>query len=86
MSTGDYDDVWYSSADGLRLYARDYACSDAGITHPRAVLCMHGLTRNSADFHDLALHLRERCRVIGERRHSDQVIPVYRDYRRESFY
>jgi pimeloyl-ACP methyl ester carboxylesterase len=44
----------YTSTDGLPLYARDYApvSSDSG-----TVICLPGLTRNSRDFHDLALHL-----------------------------
>jgi len=47
-----YRDVFYDSADGrLKLYARDYG----GTGMP--VLCMHGLTRNSADFEWIAAHL-----------------------------
>ena len=57
--TKTYRDIVYQSPDGLALYARDY-----GGNGP-ALLCMHGLTRNSADFHDLALHLRGRFRVIS---------------------
>ena len=56
----EYQDYYYNSADGLRLYARDY-------THdsPRAtILCMHGLTRNSADFEDIASHLAPDYRLI----------------------
>ena len=56
----DYSDYYYDSADGLRLYARDY-CPAA----PRdTLLCMHGLTRNSADFADIADHLAEDYRLI----------------------
>lgn len=58
----NYQDIWYTSDDGLRLYARDYPCR-AGDDAP-LLLCMHGLTRNSADFHDLALHLCEHYRVV----------------------
>jgi pimeloyl-ACP methyl ester carboxylesterase len=49
------------SRDGLALYSRVYegAGPAAG-----AVLCLHGLTRNSKDFEDLALHLSGRYRVI----------------------
>lgn len=43
-------DLFWSSADGLALYARDYA-GDEGKT---PVICIHGLTRNSRDFEDLA--------------------------------
>ena len=56
----DYQDIYYQSQDGLKLYARDY-------THdsPRAtVLCMHGLTRNSADFEGIANHLAGDYRLV----------------------
>lgn len=58
--TKPYHDISYKSPDGLTLYARDY---DDGAGKP-VILAMHGLTRNSADFHDLALHLIDRFRVI----------------------
>lgn len=61
----DYLDFWYTSADSLRLYARDYPCTDTTSAEPETVLCMHGLTRNSADFHSLAQHLASRYRVIS---------------------
>jgi pimeloyl-ACP methyl ester carboxylesterase len=56
-----YEDVWYQSDDRLELYARDYPNADSSHT----VLCLHGLTRNSADFEDLALLLADRFRVIS---------------------
>lgn len=58
--TKAYHDITYESPDGLTLYARDY---DAGGDKP-VLLCMHGLTRSCLDFHDLALHLMDRFRVI----------------------
>ena len=61
----DYRDVFYHSHDGLRLYARDYPCRDASNATPATVLCMHGLTRNSADFAGLADYLSERYRVVS---------------------
>lgn len=61
----NFVDCWYHSADGLRLYARDYACRDLDRRDPETVLCMHGLTRNSADFAGLADHLCERYRVLA---------------------
>jgi pimeloyl-ACP methyl ester carboxylesterase len=61
----NYTDCWYRSIDGLRLYARDYHCRDLEKRNPETVLCMHGLTRNSADFAGLASHLCERYRVIA---------------------
>lgn len=56
-----YKDLWYSSADGLRLYARDYNPGNGAKT----ILCLPGLTRNSADFSRLADHLSSRYRVIA---------------------
>ncbi len=55
-----YQDYYYDSADGLRLYARDYPHGA-----PRAtLLCMHGLTRNSADFEGIANHLAADYRLV----------------------
>jgi len=59
----NYTDIWYDSNDGLRLYARDYACR--GDKEQGTILCMHGLTRNSADFAGIAEYLSERYRVIS---------------------
>jgi pimeloyl-ACP methyl ester carboxylesterase len=42
----------YRGAGGLALYARDYAGGEGGLRCP--VLCIHGLTRNSGDFEDVA--------------------------------
>ena len=58
MSRSDDTQNWregfYSSQDGLRLYARRYPAADPG---RRPVLCLAGLTRNSKDFHPLATDL-----------------------------
>jgi pimeloyl-ACP methyl ester carboxylesterase len=62
-SQEDYRDHWYHSDDGLRLYARDYPGPAASTLLP--VLCMHGLTRNSADFDTIASHLAGSRRVIS---------------------
>ncbi len=51
-----------SSRDGLALYVRDYG------DHGRAatpVLCLSGLTRNSKDFHGLAVRLSVHRRVVA---------------------
>ncbi|MBQ74957.1 MAG: alpha/beta hydrolase [Gammaproteobacteria bacterium] len=56
-----YEDIWYESDDGLKLYARDYRNDNAELT----LLCLPGLTRNSADFDDLALALQGQYRVIS---------------------
>lgn len=48
-------DRWWTSSDGLRLYARDYpgAAGDARLP----VVCLHGLTRSSRDFEAVAPYL-----------------------------
>ncbi|RLA44026.1 MAG: alpha/beta hydrolase [Gammaproteobacteria bacterium] len=61
----NYDDLWYRSSDRLRLYARDYPCKNKEEPDPSTILCMHGLTRNSADFSRLAEHLSANYRVIS---------------------
>ena len=61
----DYQDHYYHSSDGLRLYARDYPGKGEAGAAVETVLCMHGLTRNSADFAGLADHLSQRYRVIA---------------------
>lgn len=58
-----YQDIWYESTDGLKLYARDYPGPSSSQLLP--VLCMHGLTRNSADFAWIAAHLASTRRVIS---------------------
>ena len=42
----------WTSRDGLRLFARDYPPS--GSAHRLPVICLHGLTRNSKDFEEIA--------------------------------
>lgn len=58
----NYTDRSWTSSDGLNLHYRDYAGPDGYDGPP--VLCMHGLTRNSRDFADLADHLSAKRRVI----------------------
>jgi len=48
----NYTPISYTSKDGLALYARDYQAS-AGPAH-LPVICIHGLTRNSSDFDEIA--------------------------------
>ena len=57
----NYIDVFYPSADGLRLYARDYPGPTA---QSPVILCLPGLTRNSKDFAQLADELQQTHRVI----------------------
>ncbi|GAB5413819.1 MAG: alpha/beta hydrolase [Congregibacter sp.] len=58
-----FEDYFYQSRDGLRLYARDYPGPENSELLP--VLCMHGLTRNSADFAFIADHMAKTRRVIS---------------------
>jgi pimeloyl-ACP methyl ester carboxylesterase len=51
-----YADLFVSAGDGLKLYARDYG---PRITEALPVVCLPGLARTSADFHDLALALSQ---------------------------
>jgi pimeloyl-ACP methyl ester carboxylesterase len=59
--TPSYTEKFWVSHDGLKLYARVYPGPKPVVP---SVLCLHGLTRNSRDFEDLAPHLRHRYRVI----------------------
>ncbi|MFL6748090.1 MAG: alpha/beta hydrolase, partial [Sphingomicrobium sp.] len=42
----------WRSKDGLKLFARDYPAAGGEARLP--VICLHGLTRNSKDFEDIA--------------------------------
>src|SRR5579863_4994597 len=59
-----YTEAHCMSHDGLRLYTRIYQGPAASAASVASVLCLHGLTRNSRDFEDLAPHLQQRYRVI----------------------
>jgi len=50
--TTDYAERHWMSRDGLNLFARDYAGASGEARLP--VVCLHGLTRNSKDFEDVA--------------------------------
>jgi pimeloyl-ACP methyl ester carboxylesterase len=56
-----YREGWVSAQDGLALYYRDYGDRLASRT---PMLCLSGLTRNSADFAALAERLSGERRVI----------------------
>jgi pimeloyl-ACP methyl ester carboxylesterase len=59
-----FESVFTSASDGRRLHARIYG---AHLEERLPVLCLAGLTRNSTDFHDLALalsHHRHRPRKV----------------------
>lgn len=57
-----YRDGHLTSQDDLRLHYRDYG-DQGGNGVP--VLCLAGLTRNSGDFHELALRLADKRRVLA---------------------
>jgi pimeloyl-ACP methyl ester carboxylesterase len=56
-----FDEMYFTQRNGLKLYARHYRArhSSPGAAQLRArpVLCLAGLTRNSRDFHEIALDL-----------------------------
>jgi pimeloyl-ACP methyl ester carboxylesterase len=58
---GSWSDRYWTSRDGLKLHYRDYSGPD---DRP-PVLCLHGLTRNSRDFENLAERLSGDWRVIA---------------------
>ncbi|MFZ1816060.1 MAG: alpha/beta hydrolase [Rhizobiaceae bacterium] len=67
---GMYDDsqgwrkLTYSAGDGLQLAGRMYGFDRLDIPADRtAAICLAGLTRNSADFHELALRIAYRSAV-----------------------
>lgn len=62
-----YRRLFWQSHDGLRLHASVYEALSQGdkpTSGAPTVLCLHGITRNSRDFEDLAPHLQRRYRVI----------------------
>ncbi|WP_226636542.1 alpha/beta fold hydrolase [Brevundimonas poindexterae] len=60
--TRTYAERRFTSEDGLDLYARDYAGADGQARLP--VIAIHGLTRNSADFHGIATLLAQSGRRV----------------------
>ena len=61
-NTSGYRCVHVQTADGLRLFARDYAPDKSALT---PLLCLPGLTRNSKDFEPIAPWLAQTRRVIA---------------------
>lgn len=62
LPNGSYAEGFVTAKDGLQLYYRDYG---GRATAPTPLFCLSGLTRNSADFHLLALRLCPRRRVVA---------------------
>lgn len=58
----NFEDRFIRNADGLNLFARDYAPQGAPRGLP--VLCLHGLTRNSADFEGIAPNIAQMGRRV----------------------
>ncbi len=65
-----YEEIRFTQRTGLKLYARRYAARHAtpssAAQRVRPLLCLAGLTRNSRDFHEIALELSqgERAREV----------------------
>ncbi|RXD07182.1 alpha/beta hydrolase [Sphingomonas sp. UV9] len=57
-----YENLYWSSGDGLKLHARDYP---GGAEGQPPILCLPGLTRNARDFDALAARLAGRWRAIA---------------------
>lgn len=53
-------DWTYQSTDGLTLHYVDFPSNGGGVP----VLCLHGMSRNTRDFSDLAAHLQTSRRVV----------------------
>lgn len=62
MSTVAGMERYFTSADGLRLFYRDFAPLQPSVKLP--VLCLPGLTRNSRDFTHVAERIRRDRRVL----------------------
>ena len=56
-----FEDGYVTVKDGLRLHYRDYL----GSSDRPPILCLHGLTRNSRDFEELAERYSPRFRVLA---------------------
>lgn len=75
-----WQDRYFESSDGLRLYYRDYPAAEPGRL---PVLCLPGLTRNCRDFESTALRLQRTRRVLSpdlRGRGRSQYDPQWRNY------
>lgn len=57
----NFDEHRIATDDGVRVYARDYSHEGA---HRLPVVCLHGLTRNSADFEAVAPRIAHQGRRV----------------------
>ncbi len=81
MTAAASTERYYSSADGLQLFYRDFAPLAASARLP--VLCLPGLTRNSRDFTHVAERIRRDRRVLCadlRGRGRSQHDPVWQNY------
>lgn len=58
-TAAEFEAMHYSASDGLMLYVRDYGRDNPATATSNPVVCLPGLTRNSADFHRLAISLSQ---------------------------
>lgn len=58
----DFKERRWHAPDGVPLFARDYPAADGAARLP--VICIHGLTRNSRDFEELAPWLADTGRRV----------------------
>ena len=56
----DFNDITWTSADGLKLHARDYPADG----NKAPAICLHGLTRNARDFEELAPRIQATGRRV----------------------
>ena len=57
-----YSEHFFTAADGVKTYYRRYPARGSDDRTP--VLCMHGLTRNSRDFEDIAPRIAAQGRTV----------------------
>lgn len=61
----DFHDIYYRGSDDINLYARDYPHNSTDENSRGTIVCMHGLTRNSADFDQLCKTLNKHYRLLA---------------------
>lgn len=80
QNPNQFQEKYFTSPDGLRLYYRDYPSEN---TSRPPLICLHGLTRNSKDFHQFALKMTPTHRVLSldmRGRGQSDYDPVYMNY------